>query len=113
MLIQTDRGLAAGPYDALVILHDVAAGRFHPAVFREAPMPGGQEPTAQGFVRLKSLMHHTAGFTTLEEAQTYTASTLRDQVDILDANVWLEPRAWDGQPGVMLLEPLSAFGNGT
>lgn len=47
----------------IVNLRNTATGRYHPCVFREAPLPGGAGPR-----RWKSKMHHTDGFAIQEEA---------------------------------------------
>lgn len=71
MLIKNDDGTyTAGPLDAMVILHDVTTGRYHPAFFVEAPFPGPpSDVEVQPIVRLKSQLHHTKGAATLVEAQ--------------------------------------------
>jgi hypothetical protein len=45
------------------IIINTETGRFHPVVFRPAPLPGGSE-----LPRYKSLGHHTTGFDTEDEA---------------------------------------------
>ncbi|UPT99356.1 hypothetical protein J4G48_0015435 [Bradyrhizobium barranii subsp. apii] len=52
------------------ILHNAATGRFHPIVFRLAPMPGGAD-SALSAQRYKSKGHHTEGFATLDEAKAW------------------------------------------
>ena len=49
------------------MLKNTATGRFHPIVFREAPMPGDADATMEAR-RYKSLGHHTAGFDSEAEA---------------------------------------------
>lgn len=49
----------------IAMLHDTTNDRWHPIVFREAPLPGEAGPT-----RHKSKSHHTEGFPTREEAIT-------------------------------------------
>ena len=49
------------------MLKNTATGRFHPIVFRPAPMPGGSDLDASA-QRYKSLGHHTEGFATEDEA---------------------------------------------
>ena len=49
------------------ILVNLATGRFHPIVFRPAPLPGGAS-LADGTERYRSKGHHTNGFDTEEEA---------------------------------------------
>lgn len=48
----------------VAMLHDTTADRWHPLLFREAPLPGGERT----LVRHKSKGHHTVGFATREEA---------------------------------------------
>lgn len=50
------------------IQHDQTTGRFHPAYYALAPLPGPASADAK-FLRYKSRGHHTTGFETLEEAQ--------------------------------------------
>lgn len=47
-------------------LHNVKTDRFHPIVFREAPLPG--LPGDDVPIRHKSQGHHTRGFDTRNEA---------------------------------------------
>jgi hypothetical protein len=55
------------------ILTNTATGRFHPIVFRPAPMPSGADLDA-GMQRHKSLGHHTEGFDVIEDAVAFIAS---------------------------------------
>lgn len=73
------------------ILVNKATGRFHPISFRMAPMPGNSDAntTAQ---RYKSAGHHTDGFDTKAEAQTWIAQ----QQDKGVINVGKE-YDWDGK----------------
>jgi hypothetical protein len=48
----------------VAMLHDTTADRWHPLLFRESPLPGGEHT----LVRHKSKGHHTVGFATHEEA---------------------------------------------
>lgn len=50
----------------IAIIHNVALNTFHPALFLESPMPGGQHGTT--IIRHKSKMHHTTGFDSRDEA---------------------------------------------
>jgi hypothetical protein len=52
-------------YHACVLLN-TATGRFHPILFRMAPLPGGSNVP-----RWKSIGHHTDGFDTIEQAIAY------------------------------------------
>ena len=48
------------------IIVNTDTNRFHPVSFRPAPMPGNSDVP-----RYKSIGHHTAGFDTIEEAETW------------------------------------------
>lgn len=50
------------------ILTNTATGRFHPIVFRMAPLPGDSD-----IPRYKSMGHHTDGFDSLEDAEKHIA----------------------------------------
>jgi hypothetical protein len=56
------------------MLHNTKTGRFHPIVFRQAPMPSGVD-TDFGMMRHKSKGHHTDGFDTIEAAQEYVVTS--------------------------------------
>lgn len=49
------------------ILQNTATGRFHPIVFRRAPMPGNSDGDSEP-KRYKSRGHHTEGFESSELA---------------------------------------------
>ena len=49
---------------AAAILHNTATDRYHPILFRDAPLPGNPAHLR----RLKSIGHHTEGFTSHEAA---------------------------------------------
>ena len=49
------------------ILQNTASGRYHPIVFRAAPLPS-ESYSEFGPMRYKSRGHHTAGFDTAELA---------------------------------------------
>ena len=85
MLLRTDTGFIAGPFDVIGIMKDTSTHRFHACVWEEKPMPGGQPPDTS--VRLKSKMHHYAGADTFEGAVAHVAE-LRLKIEIDDANVW-------------------------
>jgi hypothetical protein len=58
-------GQMTGPAGILI---NEATGRYHPILFRRAPMPGnGDEKLVMK--RYKSIGHHTAGLDTLEQAR--------------------------------------------
>ncbi len=71
-------------------LKNTATGRFHPIVFRMAPMPGNADATLSA-QRYKSLGHHTTGFDTLEAAQAHVTSEKTTLVDV--GTIW----DWDGE----------------
>ena len=54
------------------MLHNTATGRYHPIVFRPAPMPSGAD-AEMGAMRYRSRGHHTEGFATLAEADAHIA----------------------------------------
>jgi hypothetical protein len=49
------------------MLHNTASNRFHPIMFRLAPLPGGAE-ISPGVQRYKSQAHHTSGFNNRADA---------------------------------------------
>lgn len=55
------------------MLVNTATARFHPIVFRIAPMPGGAAQNME-YLRYKSHGHHTDGFATKEEAMVEVES---------------------------------------
>lgn len=54
------------------VIFNKATGRWHPVVFRPAPMPGGSD-AGEAFQRYRSAGHHTAGFAAAGEADAYIA----------------------------------------
>lgn len=109
MLNNGDGTHTGGPYDVIMILHNVKTNRFHVAFYEEALFPGGVDAeTNQGIVRLKSKMHHTAGADTLEEAMIHLED-LRKKLHLPDQNVWKEPREWNGELGLIEIVPRSEF----
>ena len=106
MLSNPDGTFMGGPLDVLCILHDVNTGRYHPAFFEEAPFPGPvADVRATTIVRLKSKMHHTGGFATLAEAVDNLDNDLSVKLKVPPTNVWRAPRDWDGELGIVWLEP--------
>lgn len=98
MLIQTgENQTCGGPLDFICILKSNKTGRFHPAFVEEKPMPGPIPDVADTkFVRVKSKMHHTAGFETFEEAVTNVQESMRPRLTLSDDNVALEHSVdWD------------------
>lgn len=57
----------------IAMLINIKTNRWHPIVFREAPLPGGGGPR-----RHKSKGHHTMGFDTREEALLEAAKIAED-----------------------------------
>ena len=53
----------------ITIVRNVNTQRYHPFVWRPAPLPS-DDHTPLSALRYKSKCHHTAGFPTFEEAQT-------------------------------------------
>lgn len=54
------------------ILRNAATDRYHPIIFRPAPMPGGADAEMSAR-RYRSAGHHTTGFATLAEAEAHIA----------------------------------------
>jgi hypothetical protein len=111
-----DGSFLAGPFDVLCILHNRETGRFHPAFFEDHPFPGPRPERFEDIkvIRLKSRMHHTEGATTLEGALRQLAD-LTKQISVPVTNIWLKPKAWDGDIGLVwvvdnwLQDPVQAF----
>lgn len=106
MLINNGDGThTGGPLDVWCILHNATQGAdtYHPAFFEEKPMPGPR-PSVQDtkVVRLKSKMHHTEGFPTLEKALVQL-DELAAKFRVPNENVWREPVEWDGHEGLVWL----------
>jgi len=71
------------------ILKNTTTNRFHPLVFRPAPM-ASQADAESDALRHKSQGHHTEGFDTLELAQAW----IKQHPHYVDCNVvW----GWDGE----------------
>jgi hypothetical protein len=82
------------------ILLNTATGRYHPIIFRPAPMPGGAIASMSA-QRYRSAGHHTTGFATLAEAEAY----------ITEHPEWTATGAtweWDGEGAPALTEWLAA-----
>ncbi len=56
------------------MIHNMKLNRWHPVIFLEAPLPGGDGPS-----RHKSRLHHTSGFETRELAITSAKGELADR----------------------------------
>lgn len=81
----------------IAMLHDETNDRWHPIVFREAPLPGGAEAAPR---RWKSQMHHTAGFATRAEAEADANDSLAPKLEEEAGSVTLKLEAvfgWDGE----------------
>ena len=103
MLIPHGEGYMCGPYDAIVILHDVAKGTFHSTFFEEHPMPGPIKTPIEGDpLKLLSKTHHTEGSPNLEGALKH-AEALAAQIGMKDGSVIKEPVPWNGELGIVLL----------
>ncbi len=63
------------PVIACGILHNTATDTYHPILYRDSPLPGGVTHPR----RLRSIGHHTKGFSTLEEALRYLQNDERTQ----------------------------------
>lgn len=96
MLIENDdKTYTAGPLDVLCILHLEEAATYHPAFLEESPPPGPiQSPEEMKVVRLRSKIHHTTGFKTLEEAQRNLNEELSKSLQC--QTIWQEPIPWMG-----------------
>ena len=69
------------------LLLNTATSRYHPIVFRPAPLPGGVE--IMGGTRYRSKGHHTDGFPTKDGAVAW----IREQAELtLTGCVW----EWNG-----------------
>lgn len=99
MLIEKQGGGAytGGPLDFVCILHGSQQGRYHPCFVEEKPMPGPVKSVEEtDSVRVKSKMHHTAGFATFEEAVEYVKTDFLQKIELPDNNVVLDRAIpWD------------------
>lgn len=93
-----EEGYATMVYPA-GILKNTATGRFHPILFRMAPMPGNADADMAA-QRYRSLGHHTDGFDTLEAAKAHMAEK-RDNCIVIDTGREWE---WDGADVPALVE---------
>jgi len=73
------------------MLQNTKTNRFHPILFRQAPMPGGADLTNQ-MQRYKSYGHHTEGFDTREQADAHVTLTCAQQGCLNSGASW----EWDG-----------------
>lgn len=105
LLSNNDGTYTAGPLDVLCILHDTTTGRYHAAFFEEAPFPGPRPEVFEGrAVRLKSKMHHTTGAASLAGAQAHL-DDMAKMIAVPPENLWLEPKPWDGEIGIVWMVP--------
>lgn len=72
------------------ILINKKTGRFHPIIFRRAPLPSEGFADEKQVQRHKSIGHHTDGFDTIEEAEKH----LNDSTSAEDKGSRWE---WDGE----------------
>lgn len=97
MIGNEDGTFTAGPLDVLCILQHEKTGRFHPAFVEERPLPGPvPSPKDMTFARMKSKMHHTTGFDTLEAAVTDLREDLAKKLSC--RSVLEKPLLWNGVP---------------
>jgi len=83
-----DGTCSGGPYDALIILHDVSTGTYH-AAFIQGDMD-------TNVVRLRSKMSHTTGAPDFAGAQAHL-DDLVTKVKVPPKNIGRErPVKWDG-----------------
>ncbi len=76
------------------ILYNDKLKRWHPIVFREAPMPGS--PDVDKPVRHKSAGHHTIGFETREAAIEHINSRLLPELQGGRTDI-AQDFPWDGE----------------
>lgn len=72
------------------ILKNAKTGRYHPIVFRRAPMPSEGFADQNQVQRHKSIGHHTDGFDTIEQAEDH----LRQSPETEDKGARWD---WDGE----------------
>lgn len=105
LLERNDNTFDGGILDVICILHNVNTNRYHVAFFEESPMPGPVQPIEEMiYVRLKSKMHHTVGAATLEGAMKHLEE-FKSKIHVQDKNIWLEPKDWDGEVGIVWVVP--------
>lgn len=71
------------------MLQNTVSGRWHPILFRPAPLPGGKDSDLAA-QRYRSLGHHTEGFATKEEAMAHIEAS--DKMEWRGL-IW----EWDGE----------------
>lgn len=91
----------------VALMHDIVHERWHPILFRPAPLPSSDDYDAAQ--RYRSKGHHTVGFDT-REAAVIAADEIAMQVDgvlAVDADF-----SWDGE-GVPAMTVFFKLGEGT
>lgn len=82
-----------------MMLYNTANKTWHPIFYQEAPMPGSEDDSKNGFIRLKSKGHHTSGFETKELAMADVPNLKQKMEEHLYLNVALKTDVdieWDG-----------------
>ncbi len=77
----------------IALIHNAKAGTYHPVLFVENPLPGNPDIS---LVRYKSKMHHTAGFSTIDEAKKYAEEDLGPKVECKNFS-FDSVFEWDGE----------------
>ena len=102
--------VTAGPLDLITIVLDAKTKRYHPYFLEWHPLPGQFDAEVKDVtaVRLRSKMHHTAGFETLAEAQDHLRREIEEKIEIDPENVHIDEdriRVMDGiNASVILVE---------
>lgn len=86
------------------MIHNVKTDRWHPVIFRDAPMPG---PNGYALGRVRSHGHHTTGFATRAEAEANVECHGHLQGVPFDRYCVYE---WDGE-GIPALTGIATGGN--
>lgn len=68
----------------IAILKNMSTGKYHPILWEQAPLPGGEE---SGVNRYRSRMHHTGGFVKHEEAVEGAQKLSQDVSEFYGGNV--------------------------
>lgn len=71
------------------VLRNMKDGRFHPIIFRMAPMPGAADVELMA-QRFKSMGHHTQGFASMDEVSAYFADP-----EVIAKGIKDTGRKWD------------------
>ena len=78
----------------ITILYNEKLNRWHPILFREAPLPGPPSPDKP--IRHKSCGHHTVGFEERADAEA-ECRKMAEHDELHDAKIIDELIAWDGE----------------